>query len=92
MIRQYVKTRYKNISIRYQITPNFQQNMRLTKTAMTPQTFRALVTKAKKTLAAVETLSTVDLPKASTVKQSPGDCDTIVKVRYYAILDYDRSL
>ena len=66
--------------------------MRLTKSAMTPQTFRALVTKAKKTLAAVETLSTADLPKASTVKQSPGDCDTIVKVRYYAVLDYDRSL
>ena len=54
--------------------------MRPTKAVMAPQTFRALVTKAKKTLATVETMSISDLPKVSTVKQVPGDCDTLVKV------------
>jgi len=43
---------------------------------------RALVASQPKTPAAVESLTRDDLPKASTVKQSPGPCDTIVRVKY----------
>ena len=53
--------------------------------------FRALVTVAKKTPATVETLSIDQLPKQSTVKQSPGTCDTIVNVKY-SNLNYKDAL
>ena len=53
--------------------------------------FRALVTVAKKTPATVETLSIDQLPKQSTVKQSPGACDTIVNVKY-SNLNYKDAL
>jgi acrylyl-CoA reductase (NADPH) len=43
---------------------------------------RALVTSAKKTPAAIEFLARDKLPKDSTVKASPGPCDTIVEVQY----------
>jgi len=44
--------------------------------------FRALVASQPKTPAAVQSLTRADLPKASTVKQSPGACDTVVRVKY----------
>lgn len=59
--------------------------MRLTTVTRMPQTFRALVTRGKKSLATVETLSTADLPKVSTIKQMPGNCDTIVQVEFSTI-------
>jgi len=43
---------------------------------------RALVAAQPKTPAAIQTISRDDLPKASTCKQAPGPCDTIVKVKY----------
>merc|ERR1712226_585436 len=43
---------------------------------------KALVTRTKKIPATVETISVEELPKESKVKQSPGICDTIVKVKY----------
>ena len=54
-------------------------------------TFRALVTKAKKTPANLETLEPSDLPLKSLVKQSPGECDTIVNVKY-STLNYKDAL
>ena len=53
--------------------------------------FRALVTKAKKTPATVESLSVEELPQESSVKQSPGKCDTIVDVRF-SNLNYKDAL
>ena len=53
--------------------------------------FRALVTVNKKTPATVETLTFDSLPKQSTVKQSPGACDTIVNVKY-SNLNYKDAL
>ena len=59
--------------------------MRTTTVIRLPETFRALVTKGKKTLATVETLPISDLPKVSTIKQMPGNCDTMVKVDFSTI-------
>ena len=53
--------------------------------------FKALVTKAKKATATVETMSIEQLPKESFVKQSPGACDTIVNVKY-SNLNYKDAL
>ena len=54
--------------------------------------FRALVTKAKKTLASVEQLARSDLPTHSTVKQSSGkDCSLTVQVTY-SNLNYKDAL
>ena len=45
-------------------------------------TIRALVSRAKKTPAAVEMINRInDLPKESTIKSSPGECKLRVKVR-----------
>ena len=45
--------------------------------------FRALVTKAKKTLATVEQLTRTDLPTSSTVKQSSGaECNLTIQLTY----------
>jgi len=54
--------------------------MRLT--ARLSSSVRALVASQPKTPASVVSLARDDLPKASTVKQSPGPCDTIVRVQY----------
>jgi len=54
--------------------------MRLT--SRLSSSIRALVASQPKTPAAVVSLTREDLPKASTVKQSPGPCDTIVRVKY----------
>lgn len=54
-------------------------------------TFRALVTRGKKTPATVETLTRGELPTKSTVKQSPGDCEVLVKVNY-SNLNYKDAL
>ena len=54
-------------------------------------TFRALVTKAKKTPATLETLDISELPSKSLVKQSPGQCDTIINVKY-SNLNYKDAL
>ena len=64
--------------------------MRLTH-CLKMSTFRALVTKAKKNPATLETLETSDLPVKSLVKQSPGECDTIVNVKY-SNLNYKDAL
>ena len=53
--------------------------------------FRALVTKAKKTPATLETLDISELPSKSLVKQSPGQCDTIINVKY-SNLNYKDAL
>ena len=53
--------------------------------------FKALITKAKKTPATIESLTISELPKDSTVKQSPGKCDTIVNVKY-SNLNYKDAL
>ena len=64
--------------------------MRLTK-ILNMSNFKALITKAKKTPASIESLSIAELPKESTVKQSPGKCDTIVNVKY-SNLNYKDAL
>jgi len=64
--------------------------MRLTH-CLKMSTFRALITKAKKTPATLETLETSDLPVKSLVKQSPGECDTIVNVKF-SNLNYKDAL
>jgi len=64
--------------------------MRLTQ-CLRMSAFRALVTKAKKTPATIETLQISDLPVKSLVKQSPGICDTIVNVKY-SNLNYKDAL
>ena len=53
--------------------------------------FKALITKAKKSPATIESLSVSELPQESTVKQSPGKCDTIVNVKY-SNLNYKDAL
>ena len=53
--------------------------------------FKALITKAKKTPSTIESLTISELPKDSTVKQSPGKCDTIVNVKY-SNLNYKDAL
>ena len=69
--------------------------MRLTLLNQMPKTFRALVTKEKKVPATLDTLSTNDLPKTSSIKQMSktvtGECDTIVKVSY-STLNYKDAL
>ena len=52
---------------------------------------KALVTRTKKIPATVESISVEELPKESKVKQSPGICDTIVKVKY-STLNYKDAL
>ena len=52
---------------------------------------KALVTRAKKIPATVESISMEELPKESKVKQSPGICDTIVNVKY-STLNYKDAL
>ena len=52
---------------------------------------KALVTRTKKIPAIVESISVEELPKESKVKQSPGICDTIVKVKY-STLNYKDAL
>ena len=52
---------------------------------------KALVTRTKKNPATVESISVEELPKESKVKQSPGICDTIVKVKY-STLNYKDAL
>ena len=64
--------------------------MRLTK-VLNMSNFKALITKAKKTPATIESLSISELPQQSTVKQSPGNCDTIVNVKY-SNLNYKDAL
>jgi len=54
------------------------------------QQFQALVTRGKAP-ATVETLSRADLPASSTVRASPGECDTLVKVDY-STLNYKDAL
>ena len=56
--------------------------MRLTASLRMSSTFKALVTKAKKMPATVGSLTVEELPSESTVKQSPGKCDTVVNVKY----------
>ncbi len=46
------------------------------------QSFKALVTKAKKTPASVETMTVADLPTESTIKRTLGKCDTTVRVQF----------
>ena len=51
-----------------------------------PSTFRALVTRAKKSAAAVEVLqSATDLPKESSVKKASGPCGLTVAVDYSSL-------
>lgn len=52
--------------------------------------FPALVTRGKAP-ATLETLTRADLPAASTVKASPGDCDLLVDVKY-STLNYKDAL
>ncbi|KAL7566924.1 hypothetical protein ACA910_008647 [Epithemia clementina (nom. ined.)] len=54
--------------------------------------FRALVTRAKKTLAKVEQLTRAELPSTSTVKQSSGkECNLTIRVSY-SNLNYKDAL
>lgn len=53
--------------------------------------FRALVSRAKKTPATVESLDLSELPKSSVNKAAPGDCNTLIKVDY-SNLNYKDAL
>ena len=65
--------------------------MKLSQVLKMSNTFKALVTKAKKTPAALEILNQDQLPTESKVKQSPGKCDTIVNVKF-SNLNYKDAL
>jgi len=53
--------------------------------------FKALVTRGKKTPATVETLTRADLPMTSTCKAAPGACDMLVQVEY-STLNYKDAM
>lgn len=65
--------------------------MKATQILKMSSNFRALITKAKKAPATLESLSTGELPSESTVKQSPGNCDTLVNVKF-SNLNYKDAL
>ncbi|TRY70947.1 hypothetical protein TCAL_01251 [Tigriopus californicus] len=55
------------------------------------KTIRALITRTKGVSAQVETLPVIELPLQSTVKNSPGECNLLVKVKYSS-LNYKDAL
>ena len=52
------------------------------KVTTSARAFRALVTSAKKTPAAVQSLTLADLPEASKVRGEEGPCSVHVRVKY----------